>query len=87
MTVYVVFYFDTYISQKQHVLSQNNYPFTSSNIDLFICEVFRNNPTKMGFTVGNDETPGVGDKIEELRTIWRNNMIMMITFQVNVTAN
>ena len=41
----------------------------------------------MGFTVGNDETPGVGDKTEELRTIWRNNMTMMITFEVNVTAN
>lgn len=41
----------------------------------------------MGLTVGNDETPGVGDKIEELRTIWKNNMTMMITFKVNVTAN
>lgn len=39
----------------------------------------------MGLTVGNDETPGVGDKIEELRTM--NNMTMMITFEVNVTAN
>ena len=83
----VVFYFDTYISQKQHVLSQNNYPFTSSNINLFLGEVFWNIPTKMGLTVGNDETPGVGDKIEELRTIWKNNMTMMITFKVNVTAS
>lgn len=39
----------------------------------------------MGLTVGNDETPGIGDKIEELRTM--NNMTMMITFEVNVTAN
>jgi Na+-translocating ferredoxin:NAD+ oxidoreductase RnfG subunit len=39
----------------------------------------------MGLTVGNDETPGVGDKIEELRTM--NNMTMTITFEVNVTAN
>lgn len=66
-------------------MSQNNYPFTSSNINLFLCEVFRKNPTKMGLTVGNDETPGVGDKIEELRTM--NNMTMTITFEVNVTAN
>lgn len=60
----------THTSQK-HLKPKKN-TLTSPKITSSLCEVFRNNLTKMGLTVGNDETPVVGEKREELKTIWRN---------------
>lgn len=41
----------------------------------------------MGLVLSDDEIPIVSARREEWKIIWRNNMSMMITFEVNTSAN